>query len=55
MNSVPGMDNLDSLMKSMNLDQFLPKGAKFNNNAFQHMMDQNVKLSKMKERMRKKA
>ena len=55
MKSMPGMDNFDSLFKSMNLDQFMPKGGKFNNNAFQHMMDQNVKMSKMKERMRKKA
>ena len=43
------------LFKSMNMDQFIPKGGKFNNNAFQNMMDQNVKMSKMKERMRKKA
>ena len=55
MNSMPGMENFSSLFKSMNMDQFLPKGGKFNNNAFQHMMDQNIKTSKMKERMRKKA
>ena len=36
-------------------DLFLRKGGKFNNNAFQNMMDQNIKISKMKERMRKKA
>ena len=33
----------------------MPKGGKFNNNAFQNMMDQNIKTSKTKERMRKKA
>ena len=48
------MDNMASLFKNMNMDQFIPKGGKFNNNAFQNMMDQNVKMSKMKERMRKK-
>ena len=55
MKSMPGMGNFDELFKSMNMDQFMPKGGKFNSNAFQHMMDQNVKMSKMKERMRKKA
>jgi hypothetical protein len=54
MKNMPGMDNMEQLFKSMNMDQFMPKGGKFNNNAFQHMMDQNVKMSKMKERMRKK-
>jgi hypothetical protein len=33
----------------------MPKGGKINPNAFQNMMEQNVKMSKMKERMRKKA
>ncbi len=55
MKSMPGMDNFDSLFKSMNLDQFLPKNGKFNNNAFQSMMDQNIKRSKTRERMKKKA
>jgi hypothetical protein len=55
MKNMPGMENFDSIFKSMNLDQFIPKGGKFNNNAFEHMMDQNVKMSKMKERMRKKS
>jgi hypothetical protein len=55
MKSMPGMDNFDSLFKSMNLDQFIPKGGKFNNNAFENMMNQNIKMSKMKERMKKKA
>lgn len=54
MKNMPGMDNMEQLFKSMNMDQFMPKGGKFNNNAFQHMMDQNIKMSKMKERMRKK-
>jgi hypothetical protein len=39
----------------MNLDQFMPKGGKINPSAFQNMMEQNVKMSKMKERMRKKS
>ena len=55
MDSMPGMENFKDLFKSMNMDQFMPKGGKFNNNAFQHMMDQNVRMSKMKERMKKKA
>ena len=55
MQSVPGMGNFESLFKSMNLDQLMPKGGKFNNNAFQHMMDQNIKMSKTRERMKKKA
>ena len=55
MKSMPGMDNFDQLFKSMNLDQFMPKGAKFNQNAFQSMMDTNIKMSKTKERMKKKA
>ena len=53
--TMPGMDNFKDIFKSMNLDGFMPKGGKFNNNAFQNMMDQNIKMSKTKERMRKKA
>jgi len=55
MQDMPGMGNFKDIFKSMNLDQFMPKGGKFNNNAFQNMMDQNIKTSKKKERMRKKA
>ena len=55
MKSMPGMGNFSDIMKSMNLDQFMPKGGKINPNAFQNMMEQNVKMSKMKERMKKKA
>tara|TARA_B100000579_G_scaffold287635_1_gene238575 strand:+ start:565 stop:1938 length:1374 start_codon:yes stop_codon:yes gene_type:complete len=55
MKGMPGMDNIQDLFKSMNLDQMLPKGGKINSNAFQHMMDQNIKMSKMRERMKKKA
>ena len=54
MQDMPGMGNFKDIFKSMNLDQFMPKGGKFNNNAFQNMMDQNIKTSKTKERMRKK-
>lgn len=55
MQNMPGMGNFKDIFKSMNLDQLMPKGGKFNNNAFQNMMDQNIKMSKTKERMRKKA
>lgn len=55
MKSMPGMGNFNDIIKSMNLDQFMPKGGKVNPTAFQNMMEQNVKMSKMKERMRKKA
>ena len=52
---MPGMTNFNDILKSMNLDKFMPKGGKINPNTFQNMMEQNVKMSKMKERMRKKA
>ena len=55
MKSMPGMGNFSDIMKSMNLDQFMPKGGKINPSAFQNMMEQNVKMSKMKERMKRKA
>ena len=55
MQDMPGMGNFKYIFKSMNLDGLMPKGGKFNNNAFQNMMDQNIKMSKTKERMRKKA
>jgi len=55
MKNMPGMGNVNDILKAMNLDQFMPKGGKINPTAFQNMMEQNVKMSKMKERMRKKA
>jgi hypothetical protein len=55
MKNMPGMGNFNDIFKSMNLDQFMPKGGKINPTAFQNMMEQNVKMSKMKERMKKKA
>jgi hypothetical protein len=56
MQSMPGMGSFQDIFKSMNMDQFMPKGGgKMNNNAFQNMMEQNIKSSKTKERMRKKA
>ena len=55
MKNMPGMGNFNDIIKSMNLDQFMPKGGKINPTAFQNMMEQNVKMSKMKERMKKKA
>ena len=54
MKTMPGMENFNDIFKSMNLDQFMPKGAKINPSAFQNMMEQKVKMSKMKERMKKK-
>jgi hypothetical protein len=55
MQDMPGMGNFKDIFKSMNLEGLMPTGGKFNNNAFQNMMDQNIKMSKTKERMRKKA
>ena len=55
MKNIPGMDNFNDILKSMNLDKMMPKGGKINPNAFQNMMEQNVKMSKMRERMKKKA
>ena len=55
MKNMPGMDNFNDILKSMNIDKLMPKAGKINPNAFQNMMEQNVKMSKMKERMRKKA
>ena len=55
MKNMPGMDNFNDILKSMNMDKFMPKAGKINPNAFQNMMEQNVKMSKMKERMKKKA
>ena len=55
MKNMPGMDNFSDILKSMNLDKMMPKGGKINPNAFQNMMEQNLKMSKMRERMKKKA
>ena len=55
MKNIPGMENFNDILKSMNMDKFMPKGGKINPNAFQNMMEQNVKMSKMRERMKKKA
>ena len=55
MQNMPGMGNMQDIFKSMNLGDMLPKGGKINPNAFQNMMDQNIKMSKMRERMRRKA
>jgi hypothetical protein len=51
MNDVPGMKNMSSMFKSMGM----PMGkGKMNVNAMQSHMQENIKMSKMKERMRKK-
>jgi len=54
MGGLSSMNNFADLFKSMNLDKMMPKGGKINKNAFQNMMDQNIKMSKMKDRMRDK-
>ena len=54
MTNMPGMNNFTDLFKSMNLDKMMPKNGKINKNAFENMMNQNVKMSKMKERMKEK-
>ena len=54
MTNIPGMDNFGDILKTMNLDKMMPKNGKINKNAFENMMNQNVKMSKMKERMREK-
>lgn len=54
MKSMPGMGNMESILKSMNLNNLVPPGGKINHNAMQNMMDTNIKMSKTRERMRKK-
>ena len=54
MTNIPGMNNFTDILKTMNLDKMMPKNGKVNKNAFETMMNQNVKMSKMKERMREK-
>ena len=49
-----GLGNFNDILRSMGMDKLMPKGGKMNTNAFQNMMDQNIKYSKMKERMKKK-
>ena len=54
MNNMPGMENIQQMMESMNLKDFMPPNTKYNKNAFENMMNNNVKKSKTKERMRTK-
>ena len=54
MKNIPGMNNMETILKSMNLNNMMPQGAKFNNKAFDAMMDSNIKMAKMRERMNKK-
>ena len=54
MKSMPGLDQLFKSMPGMAGMPGMPANmGKFNTNAFQNMMDQNIKMSKMKERMNK--
>ena len=55
MKSMPGMGNIESLMKSMNLQGMMPPGAKIDKNRFERVMEDNLKKAKMRERMQKKA
>ena len=54
MKSMPGMGNIEKLMKSMNLGGMMPSGTKFNANKFEKVMEDNLKKAKMKERMQEK-
>ena len=53
MQSMPGMNNIGDILGKLNLPNMGP-GAKFNNNAFESMMSQNLKKAKAKERMKAK-
>ena len=55
MKNMPGMNNMESILKSMNLNNMMPPGSKFNNKAFESMMDSNIRMAKMRERMNKKS
>ena len=54
MKSMPGMGNIEKLMKSMNLGGMMPSGTKFNANKFEKVMEDNLKKAKTKERMQEK-
>lgn len=54
MNNMPGMENIQQMMESMNLKDFIPPNTKYNKNAFENMMNNNIKKSKTKERMKSK-
>lgn len=51
MKNMPGMDNIQNMFAQMGLG----KNAKLNMNAMQAQMAQNLKMAKMRERMKKKA
>ena len=55
MKNIPGMNNMESILKSMNLNNIIPPGSKFNNKAFESMMDSNIRMAKMRDRMNKKS
>ena len=55
MKKMPGMDNMQGLFEQMGLGQMMGgKGGKINMNAMRGQLNQNIKTSKMKERMRAK-
>jgi hypothetical protein len=51
MKNVPGMENIQNMFSQMGMG----KNAKMNMGAMENMMKQNLKMSQMKERMKKKA
>lgn len=53
MQNLPGMKNMSDILSKLNLPAFGP-GAKFNKQAFDGMMNQNLKRAKTKERMKAK-
>ena len=55
MKKMPGMDNMQGLFEKMGLGAMMGgKGGKVNMNAMRGQLNQNIKTSKMKERMREK-
>jgi hypothetical protein len=55
MKKMPGMDNMQGLFEQMGLGQMMGgKGGKINMNAMRGQLNQNIKTSKTKERMREK-
>ena len=53
MKDMPGVGNLESLFKNMGMPG-MPKGGKVDLNQFNSQMKQNIRMAKMKDRMRNK-
>ena len=54
MKKMPGMDNMQGLFEKMGLGAMGGGNSKVNMNAMRGQLNQNIKTSKMKERMREK-